>query len=296
MKITLIGHCSYDVVHRADGSENESPGGLLRSLTALASVVSRQDRITPVFGVHRNEHQQLLEQLRQYPVVDVSGIYPLDTPTHRVHYSVQKSGSCVLCAKDFAPPIPLERIRKFLDVDGVLVNMISGVDITLQTMDEIRMAVRGDGVRMHFDLHNLTLGIGKDHERVRRPVAEWRRWAFMIDTVQANEEEIGGLTLEPLTEPQTAGHLLTLGVKGLIVTRGAKGVTLYFNEHKKVIRKDVPPVESESATDVTGTGDVFGATFFAQYLRTNDLFASVEWANTMTGEMIRSLAPDDLHA
>jgi sugar/nucleoside kinase (ribokinase family) len=296
MKILVIGHCSYDVVHRADGSEAETPGGLLRALTTLASVASRQDRVTPVFGVDRKEHQQLLEQLRQYPVLDASGIYPLDTPTHRVHYYEQKSGNRVVCAGDFAPPIPFERIRKFLDVDGVLVNMISGVDITLQTMDEIRMAVRGDGVRMHFDLHNLTLGVGKDHERVRRPVTEWRRWSFMIDTVQANEEEIGGLTIEPLTEPQTAGHLLTLGVKGLIVTRGGKGATLYYNEHKKVIRKDIPAVESESVSDVTGSGDVFGAAFFAQYLRTKDLLASVEWANTTAGEMIRSLAPDDPHA
>jgi len=182
MKITVIGHCSYDVFHRADGSDTEAPGGLLRALIALASVVSRQDRVTPVFGVYRNEHQQLLEQLRQYPVIDTSGIYPLDTPTHRVHYFEQKSGDRVVCAKDLAPPIPFERIRKFLDVDGVLVNMISGVDIALQTMDEIRMAVRGDGVRIHFDLHNLTLGVGKDHERVRRPVAEWRRWAFWQST------------------------------------------------------------------------------------------------------------------
>jgi sugar/nucleoside kinase (ribokinase family) len=296
MKILVIGHCSYDIVHRADGSETETPGGILRALRMLASVVSRQDRVAPVFGVNRKEHQQLLERLREYPVIDPSGIYPLDSPTHRVHYYEQKAGNRVVCVKDFAPSIPFDRIRKFLDVDGVLVNMISGVDITLQTMDEIRMAVRGDGVRVHLDLHNLTLGVGKDHERVRRPVTEWRRWAFMIDTVQANEEEIGGLTIEPLTELQTAGHLLTLGVKGLIVTRGGKGATLYLNEHKKVIRKDVPAVEWESAADVTVSGDVFGAAFFAQYLRTKDLLASVEWANATAGVMIRSLVADDLQA
>jgi len=296
MKILVVGHCSFDVVHRPDGSEVESPGGILRALTTLASVVSRQDRVIPIFGVHRKDQQPLLDLLRQYPAIDTSGIYPLDTPTHRVHYYEQESGNRVVCVKDFAPPIPFERIRKSLDVDGVLVNMISGVDITLQTMDEIRMAVRGDSVRMHLDLHNLTLGVGKDHERVRRPVTEWRRWAFMVDTVQANEDEIGGVAIEPLTEQQTAGHFLTLGVKGLIVTRGGKGATVYYNVHKKVIRKDVPPVETESAPDVPGSGDVFGAAFFAQYLKTTDLLGSVEWANKTAGEVIRLEAPDDSQA
>ena len=80
-----------------------------------------------------------------------------------------------MCAKDIASPIPFERIRRHLDADALLVNMVSGYDLTLETMDEIRMTVRGRGVPIHFDYHNLTLGIGAGNQRMRRPLPEWRR-------------------------------------------------------------------------------------------------------------------------
>jgi fructose-1-phosphate kinase PfkB-like protein len=180
--------------------------------------------------------------------------------------------------KEFAPPIPFERIKRFLDADGVLVNMISGVDIALETLDEIRMAVRGEGTKIHLDVHNLTLGVGQEGERIRRPVVAWRRWAFMVDTVQMNAEEIAGLTGETQTEQQTAGHLLTLGVKSVAITRGAGGATLYWNEHKKVIRKDLAPASGGAPSEVIGAGDVFGAALLAAYVRSGDLQASAEAA------------------
>ncbi|MBM2840984.1 MAG: PfkB protein, partial [Bacteroidetes bacterium] len=114
-------------------------------------------------------------------------------------------------------------------------------------------------IPIHFDYHSLTLGVKANHERFRRPIEDWRLWAFMVDTVQLNEEEIGGLSVERLTEKQTAGHLLTLSVKGAVVTKGVQGVTLYYNDHKKVIEKNVAGIKLENPRDATGCGDVFGA-------------------------------------
>jgi sugar/nucleoside kinase (ribokinase family) len=168
-------------------------------------------------------------------------------------------------------------MRKFLDSDGILINMMSGGDIQLDTLDEIRMAVRGSVTKIHFDYHNLTLGIGERSRRFRRPLPDWRRWAFMVDTVQMNEEEIAGLTTERLTEEQVAGHLLTLSTKGVLVTRGKAGVTAYTSDHKRVVRNTIPV--QENVKGITGgRGDLFGAAFLSRYCETGNIIASAEYA------------------
>jgi len=175
-------------------------------------------------------------------------------------------------------PIPFSRIKPHLGADGILLNMVSGNDITLDTLDELRMAVRPRAVPIHFDYHNLTLGSGEGGKRQRRPLEEWRRWAFMLDTVQLNEEEIAGLTIERMTEQQTAGHLLTLGVKGVLVTKRERGVTVYRNERKHVMRQDIAVNDGTDLIPSVGHGDVFGASFLYHYLSLADLLASAEKA------------------
>ncbi|MEK7670868.1 MAG: carbohydrate kinase family protein [Bacteroidota bacterium] len=172
--------------------------------------------------------------------------------------------------------------------------MISGFDVSVNTLDEIRMAVREKKVPIHFDYHNLTLGVKDNYERFRRPVSDWRRWVFMTDTVQLNEEEIAGLTVEKSTEQQTVGHLLTLSVKGVVVTRGERGASLFYNEHKKVVRKDIDGLNVERSRDATGCGDVFGAAFHLHYVKTRDLIAAAEFANRVAAAKAGMVGSGDI--
>lgn len=294
MKVLVIGHLCLDVIHPVQGPEMESYGGIYYSVASLASLLESRDRIIPVFGVHRSEYEPLLERLAQFPNVDSSAIFPFDTPTNRVHLYYRKGGSRSECSKDISAPIPFERIKRCLSVDAILVNMISGFDITLETLDSIRMAIRGEKIPIHFDFHSLTLGLSTIPERRRRPVEEWRRWAFMIDTLQLNEEEIAGLSVEPMTEQQTAGHLLTLGVKGVLVTRGERGVSVYRNDLKRVVRNDIAGMSGEGEAEPTGCGDVFGAAFLVRYADTSDLLASAEFANRAAAAKARMHGIDQL--
>jgi len=292
MKALILGHLCLDVIHLPDGSEIRGYGGIYYAITAMAVMADRADRILPVFSVNRDDHAPLLKALAQFPAIDPSGIYPLDAPTNQVHLFYRDGGTRTECSKDIAPPIPFERIRPLLSVDGILLNMISGRDLTLESLDQIRMAIRPHGTPVHFDYHSLTLGIRPDHGRFRRPVDDWRRWAFMTETVQLNEEEIAGLAPDSMTEQQTAGHLLTLGPKGVIVTRGAGGASLFTNEKKKVIRTDIPGLAVDRAVDATGCGDVFGAVFLHQYLKHNDLHGAVEAANRAAAAKARLAGSD----
>ncbi len=277
MKFLILGHYAYDVLHDRGGDERLLRGGMHRLIERLSALASPGDRIIPVFGLGSAELPAVVQELKSLPNVDTGAIYAMETPSHRVHYYEQDSGTRVACVPHPADPIPFDRLRKVLDVDGVLINMMSGIDLRLETLDEIRMTIRGSGTKLHLDLHNLTMGIGGNGERFRRPVPAWRRWAFMVDTLQLNGEEIAGLTAEPMAEEVTVGHLLTLSVKGVVVTRGAEGATLYTSQHKHTVRKDVP-APGTAADPGPGSGDLFGGAFFLQYCRTGDHGAALDFA------------------
>lgn len=284
MRLLVLGHLSLDVLHAADGSEVEAPGGIFRSVAALSSLCGRNDRIVPVSAVGTKEYAQILARFEALPGVETGGLFRQSVPVHRVHYYFRNAEDFVECAKELASPIPFQRIRPHLDADGILINMVSGVDIGLETLDEIRMAVRNEGVPIHLDYHNLTTTVNDRHERVRRPLLDWRRWAFMVETIQCNEEEIAGLTLEGLPEAATAGHMMTLGVKGVLVTRGARGVTVYTSEHKTLKREDVPVPPGSEQRSTIGLGDVFGAAFWFHYRKSRDMIGSVEEAVRFVAE------------
>jgi sugar/nucleoside kinase (ribokinase family) len=120
--------------------------------------------------------------------------------------------------------------------------------------------------------------VNERHERFRRPLADWRRWAFMIDTIQLNEEEIAGLTVETMEEERAVGHILMLGVKGVLITRGARGVSVYLNEQKKVVRTDLAAPAVDPAGSPVGRGDMFGAAFLYHYVKNHNVLAAAESA------------------
>lgn len=294
MKFLVVGHLCLDVIHPAEGPEVESYGGLYYAVAALASLVKPSDEVIPVFGVNKGDYAALIEDLKQFPNIDTAGIFRFEEPTNRVHLYYRDQQNRIECSKDIAKPIPFEKLQRHLSVDGILINMISGFDLALDTLDGIRLAVRSHNVPIHFDYHSLTLGVKASHERYRRPLQDWRRWAFMDDTVQLNEEEIAGLSPGNMTEKQTAGHLLTLSVKGVVVTRGDRGATLYYNEHKKILQKDFEGIRLENPRDATGCGDVFGAALLWQYVKSRDLFAATDFANRAAAAKVQQVGVSGL--
>jgi len=270
MNVLLLGHCAIDAFFLTGGTGDERFGGIITSTLAMARSLESKDRVIPVCGVAPDDHERLLAELSSIPGVDCSGIFTTAGPTNRVEYYPAGTDAVAACAKSVAPPIPFERIKPFLNAGGVLVNMVSGRDISLETLDQIRITVRDNETPIHLDLHNLTTAVNDRFERVSRPVEQWRRWAFMVDILQCNEKELRGLTIEPMTEEQTVGHLFTLGVKGVMITRGAGGVSLYRSENKIVLHRSFAVPSGPSPAISVGAGDTFGAAAFYRYLKTRN--------------------------
>jgi sugar/nucleoside kinase (ribokinase family) len=277
--ITVIGHLCLDVIRHPDGSESHGYGGIFFSVATLANLLESGDTVFPVFPVGREDYDALLDRLAAYPNVDTSGIYRTAAPTNRVHLYYRGKGERIERSVDIAEPVPMKRLRPKLDTDMILLNMISGFDVTLETLDEIRMEVRERHTPIYIDLHSLTLGLNEDFTRFHRPLEAWRRWAFMVHAVQMNEEEAAVLAPEKLDETSLARHLLALNTKAMIVTKGERGCTAYIDEHKHVRVLDVPGEDVPGAVDPTGCGDVLAAAYCAHYARTSDVDASLKFAN-----------------
>ncbi|HLF15084.1 MAG TPA: carbohydrate kinase family protein [Bacteroidota bacterium] len=281
MTITVIGHLCLDEIHHGDGRITGSYGGIYFTVAALSGLLPPGDTVRPVFGVGREDHQQFLEALDALPNVDTSGIYKMLGPTNRVSLHYHAGPERIEVSRDISDPVPWKKIQPALDADLVLVNMISGYDITLETLDEIRMKTRDRNIPVFFDLHSLTLGVRENFERFRRPVEAWRRWLFMLHTVQMNEAEAAALAPGGYDEQNLVRQALALNTKALCITRGSGGCTVYVNEKKHTVRRDVPGVPAGGAVDPTGCGDVFGAAYCAHYVHCANVGAAAEYANTV---------------
>jgi len=293
VKLTVIGHLCLDVIHRYDGTEKQGYGGIYFAVAALANIASDADTIVPVFGVGEKEFDAVKQSLARYPNVNTESIFLLPGETNHVHLYYSDQETRTECSKHISPPIPFSRIEPFLSVHGIFLDMISGGDITLETLDQIRLAVRQKNTPVHLDMHSLTLGVNSDATRYRRPLSEWRRWCFMVNSVQMNEEEAAGLTVEQYSEEALAKQMLPLMVNAMFVTRGERGVTVFQQEHKHLMRKDIPGLPTGSK-DPTGCGDVFGSAFLYQFCKTKRVEQAAQFANEVAAANSTFAGSDEL--
>ncbi len=294
MTITVIGHLCLDEIHHPDGRITGSYGGIYFALATLSKVLPPGDTVRPVFGVGKEDYQQFLETLAALPNVDPSGIYKMPAPTNRVSLTYHSGSERIEVSKDISDPVPWKKIQPALDTDLVLVNMISGYDITLETLDEIRMKTRDRNIPVHFDLHSLTLGVRENFGRFRRSVETWRRWLFMLHTVQMNEAEAAALTPEGYDEQNLVKQGLALNTRALVITRGGAGCTVFVNEKKHIVRSDIPGIPAGGAVDPTGCGDVFGAAYCAHLVHSGNVSAAAAYANTVAAAKAALTGSSDL--
>jgi len=285
MKIVLIGHFCVDVFHRADDSVEKKFGGIYHALAAMANITSPDDTLLPVVGVGVEEIHDFKAVVQQWGNVNCSGIFELKGGSNYVHYFDGNPNERV---ENISPPIPFETIKPLLsDCDGVYINMISGSDITLETMDRIRLAVRKRKVPIHCDIHCLTLAINPDGTRFRRAMSDWRRWCFMIDSIQMNEEEAEGISLEQYSNEAFAKQMMPLMVKVFVITRGKNGATLYREEHKTLKIDHFSEGANESPVSTIGSGDIFGASFLYGYLKKKNYLDAARFAQAVASYSTR---------
>jgi sugar/nucleoside kinase (ribokinase family) len=294
MRILICGHGSFDYIHPTAGPERRSPGGVFITIAAAAQAAPEM-AIAPIITVGENEYDEVRRWLEKFSNVDGSGIVVTKESTHTVHYYQQSKGGHTRCTTSPAEPIPIKAIKpKLAGVDGILITMSSGFDITLETLDEVRIETQSKSVAIHLDVHNLVLGSDEGKGRPYRPVPTWRQWFFHCDTVQLNEVEAAAITPDHMIEEHFVKQALALGLTGLLITRDENGVSVFQQEHKKMIAENIAPPQVKGIRDSIGCGDVFAGVFLTRYLTTHNIIESARDAAMVAGWSASFTSPEDL--
>lgn len=306
MNILVVGHLCYDEIHMPEGESVTGFGGIYYPVATLAAIAGKKDTVIPVFGVGEDRKEDLFALLSGFKNVTTESIFTLNGPTNTVKLIYDDDRDRIECSEHIAPPIPVGAVQPYVKkADAILINMVSGFDITFDMLYMINEEKSSRSVPVYFDIHSMTLGVDEKSKRFRRPVMDWRRWVFHTNFVQMNEREAATLTVERLNQEQLAKIMMTLGPAAMIVTHGERGARVYQADKKKVVKTDIPgiqaPPEKENNTarnpypDPTGCGDVFGAAFLFHYVKTGDVIASAHFANRVAVRKVTLQGSGELH-
>jgi len=272
MNILVIGHSVVDkIIDRGNLSIN--PGGIFYTVASLLSQLQNDDKLylcseideakESLFGKFYNlVEKEYLNFVDSIPTVD---LIIDDVEERKETYSkISKYLS-----------VPSNNLNTF---DGILINMISGYDISLAQLEKLRNNYQG---LIYFDVHTLSRGADKNLNRIFRRIKNFNEWAECLDILQANESEL--LTLsDKKDENQIIEELFSFGIKQIIITRAERGATVYFKEDgiKKSFYKDALKTK---LVNKVGCGDVFGAVYFHNYIKNNSVTLALERANLFAG-------------
>jgi sugar/nucleoside kinase (ribokinase family) len=283
-RIAVIGTINRDLIIHGIGDCNESLGGILYNVLALAEVGTGLLEITPVSYIGADAQETLFTILNGRDGISLEGItsIPGKTNVNRLTYVNENERKEVV--QFHTPAISFEMIEPYLDHDILLFNFISGHDVSLETLRRVRK--RTDAT-IYCDVHSLVLSPETGEERTFCTVEDWPVWARQIDMIQMNMKELfyfTGNTDHGRPFDERAVHtamkqLLDLGPGIVITTAGNRGVYLGTPHHfYQFSQKYTAPVR-----DTTGCGDIFTATFLAKLLVSGDPSIACDYANTLAG-------------
>jgi sugar/nucleoside kinase (ribokinase family) len=113
--------------------------------------------------------------------------------------------------------------------------------------------------------------------RYFRVVPDIESWLENIDILQMNENEMRSLGMGE-EEFSIAERVFNYRPSVIIITKGVKGSRIFMKTEHDFFSYYEPAVEVNSVNNV-GCGDVFGAAFFYDYIKTGNVLESFRTAN-----------------
>ncbi|MHB1686921.1 MAG: carbohydrate kinase family protein [Ignavibacteriaceae bacterium] len=272
MKLLIVGHTVEDHIHY-QGENKIKPGGIFYSALTLLNFKGENDEIFLNTSIQK-ENYNLFS-----PVYD-----KLDRSYFRYVERIPKVFLNVHNFKERGETY--ENITAKLEIDssninqfdGILINMITGFDITAEQLKGIRKNFNG---LIYFDVHTLSRGLDENFHRDFRIIPNFRDWACSVDIIQVNENELQTL-FDIHGELTIIREVLNCGVKFLIITKGEAGARIYSLQKDELVSTFVSSIKVEIKNKV-GCGDVFGSVFFYSYIQIKDINKALRLANIAAG-------------
>ena len=272
MNFLVIGHSVVDEIFEKHANTIK-PGGIYYTVISLLSLVESKDKIflctntaegnPDLFGfVYNQVENTFIRKVKSIPFVKLV----ISENGERKETYTELDENLILPEEDF-------------DLfDGILINMITGYDVSLNQLNEL--IKNFDGL-IYFDVHTLSRGVDNNLERNFRRIKNFDLWTECIDILQANESELQTLS-DKGKEIEIVEELLSYGIKQVLITRSDRGATVYFLDNKSVVRIDEIALKVKSMNKV-GCGDVFGAVYFYNYIKNKNVKLALEKANLYAG-------------
>ena len=160
--------------------------------------------------------------------------------------------------------------------------MITGNDIN---QDDLKFIRRNTSAFIFFDVHTLSRPMNENGERIFTIVENISEWSKNIDILQANENEFNTLGKFD-TEYDRAKSLLQQGVKIILLTKGVLGAKIFFLKNNEMMSYFISANKIVNENTV-GCGDVFGASFFYNYIRNRNVYQSLSFAINKTEDFLK---------
>ncbi len=274
MNLLVIGNSVVDHIDFNEG-KTVKPGGIFYSVIALNNFKENKDKISLItamdnehYFLFKDEFEKLDEKIFDY-IESIPKVWlkiEMHTERHEKYENINQNLE-----------FNFSNLNKY---DGILINMITGFDITLEQLKNIRKNYNG---LIYFDVHTFSRGLDENFKRRFRTIPDFKEWAANLDFIQVNEKELFTLS-EKKSEEEIIKEVLDYGIKYLIITLEDKGAKIFYKE-KGIIKTINEPAINIEIKNKVGCGDVFGAVFFYSYIskRNKNIDKAVKLANIAAG-------------
>jgi hypothetical protein len=283
--VGVIGTVIRDTIHSTTGEVIHALGGILYTLLPLRAFLPEEIEIVPMLHVGMDLYDEVMEILGDLPHVSTSHVIPQECENNRVDLYYHNAQDRTELATFGVSPVSPGEMDRIADVDLLIVNFVSGRELSLQAMKRI-----GDTVPsgVYADLHSLLLGRAEDGRRYPKRPYGWKKWLECFHYVQMNESEAMTLTgvdvrdaragfLQPLADASERVH--RHGPRAVAITLGARGAFLMTMEGDGMKReKWENGVDIRDAVDPTGSGDVFLAAYTSASVCGKGCFEALSFA------------------
>jgi sugar/nucleoside kinase (ribokinase family) len=264
MNLLVIGHSVLDFI-KSDKEQKTSAGGIFYSISALNRLTASNDEI---YLCSQYDDETYTHFKSEFEKVNKKYFQKVEK-IPRVHLNLQKDRERHEAYENITNNLALA-ISEFKSFDGILINMITGFDITLDQLIEIRNSYSGI---IFIDIHTLSRGLNEDYKREFRVIPDFQNWAKYLDIIQVNQNELYTLSPKKI-EIEIVKELFSFGVKILCVTKGELGARVYYKNENEIASYFVAARKINNP-NVIGCGDVFGASFFYSYIRNKNVIGSL---------------------
>lgn len=284
MRIAVVGTINRDTILLPNGEMKESFGGLLYSVVPLALLAEPGTEVVPVLNLGRDVAGPVTAILSRYPQISLEGVNLVSEKNNHAFLTYPSQGEREEVLEGGVPPLTFEQMEPFLDADLLLVNLISGRDLSLETLKLVRSHAMAS---IYMDMHSLCLGIDHSGRRTWQQVPRWREWMGQADVVQVNRGEARQLFGDRIESEQSllafGRQVMEAGPTVLLITLGSQGSVMLMASERGVHRQRFSPNPPPAVRDTTGCGDVFLAAFVAQHARSGDPQKASLFANLVAG-------------